>query len=95
MPSLVVGGGYATLKERRNNEQLEIVGFGYTAGLRHYFSDDLLQLQVLATATRWPGYWQLQGSAKRGLFGSFAAGVSYNQVRDYKEVSFALTRYFY
>ncbi|NVO85107.1 carboxypeptidase-like regulatory domain-containing protein [Hymenobacter terrestris] len=93
-PDLVVGGGYSNLSELRNGERVEITGFGYTVGLQHALPYPI-GLWVNVTATRWPGYWQLQGSAKRSLFGRFGAGVNYNQLREYREVSFALFRYFY
>ncbi|WP_019947732.1 carboxypeptidase-like regulatory domain-containing protein [Hymenobacter aerophilus] len=94
VPGLIVGGGYANLRESRNGEQVEITGFGYTVGLQHAVPYPI-GLWVNVTATRWSGYWQLQGSAKRSLFGRFGAGINYNQFRKYREVSFALFRYFY
>lgn len=92
VPDLIVGAGYGRVKALQNDQN--IAGYGYTVGLHRSFGYPLRAL-VIIRATRWATFWQLQGSASRSIGGRFAAGVGFNQLPRYQEISLNLTRYFY
>ncbi|GAA3936652.1 hypothetical protein GCM10022406_21090 [Hymenobacter algoricola] len=94
VPDLLVGAGHSRYQTLQRPEAAAETGYGYIVGLRRSFGYPLRAL-VLVQATRWPDFWQLQGSASRAVFGKFSAGVSYQQLRRYQEVSLTLSRYFY
>ncbi|UOQ74483.1 carboxypeptidase-like regulatory domain-containing protein [Hymenobacter cellulosilyticus] len=93
VPSLLVGAGYATYQPL-HLDQAATAGYGYSIGLRRYFNYPFYTL-VHVQATHWPDFWQLQGSASCSVFGKFSAGISFNQLRSYQEISLTLTRTFY
>jgi hypothetical protein len=92
VPDLLLGAGYGSWRPGQTKLAAQ-TGVGYTVGLRRHFGYPLRAL-VVAQATRWPGFWQVQGSVSRPVFGRFTAGIGYNQLRGYREVSVLLTRYF-
>jgi len=92
VPDLVVGASYGRA-QRLENDQIH-ADYGYTVGLQRSF-DYPLRAMVIVKATRWPTFWQLQGSASRPVGSWFVAGIGFNQLPRYQEISLNLTHYFY
>lgn len=92
VPDLVVGANYGRAQRLENDHTH--ASYGYTVGLQRSFGYPLRAL-VIVKATRWPTFWQLQGSASRPVGGWFVAGVGFTQLPRYQEISLNLTRYFY
>ncbi|MCB2408441.1 carboxypeptidase-like regulatory domain-containing protein [Hymenobacter lucidus] len=94
-PDLLLGGGYARYRPLQPSaETAAAAGYGYSIGLQYNLPHTLwAQMQVLAT--RWPGYWQLQGNVRRQVFDNYSVGVAYTQLRSYREASLTLSRFFY
>jgi CarboxypepD_reg-like domain len=80
LPVVHLGAGYA----RHRTEGGRHDGLGYELGLSRYFSR--LDIQAQASATRWPGYWQWQGSL-RHYFGRVQLGLQANSLGRYQELS--------
>jgi hypothetical protein len=94
MPTLLLGGGYAHLRPLQA-EAAERESLGYSLGLNHDIWLHYFHLFGGAQATRWDGCWQFQGQLTHGIGGHLQAGVAFNQLRDYSEVSLQLKRTFF
>ncbi|MCB2377586.1 carboxypeptidase-like regulatory domain-containing protein [Hymenobacter sp. BT635] len=94
LPELLIGAGYARYQPLQPTEASTSAGYGYGAGFR-YGLPYPLNVHVQAQATRWPAYWQFQGSISRSIGHSLLLGVAAHQLRCYKEVSLQLSRSFH
>lgn len=92
LPTILLGGGYAHLASLATEVPASVAGYGYLFGLASLHL--LLNFLGSAQATRWPGYWQWQARLQHYLPGYLLAGVSLNWVRNYSEVSLAISRTF-
>ena len=92
LPTLLLGGGYARLASLATEAPASVAGYGYLLGL----TSSHLPLNIIgsAQATHWPGYWQWQARLQHYLPGYLLAGVSFNRVRSYSEISLAISRTF-
>lgn len=92
LPTILLGGGYARLASLATEAPASVAGYGYLLGL----TSPHLPLNFVgsAQATHWPGYWQWQARLQHYLPGYLLAGVSFNRVRSYSEISLALSRTF-
>jgi hypothetical protein len=86
-PEFLLTAGYA----RRHSLTADgpaNTGYGYGAGLRHEFLPHPFRPIVEAHATRWPGYWQLQGQLLHVFYDyRYRAGVATHWLPRYQEVS--------
>ena len=97
LPYLVflLGGGYAQHQSLALPDAVSTAGFGYSFGLQtHYYIQPFL-LAGAVQATRWTGYWQWQGRLTHPFGPDFQAGVAFNQLERYSELSVLLSRTFY
>ncbi|OON65878.1 hypothetical protein B0919_22890 [Hymenobacter sp. CRA2] len=76
--TLVLGTGYA----HQQTENTRAYGLGYTFGGQSFVPG--VDILLRAQATRWPGYWQWQGSATHQMR-RLRLSLLYNQVRQYRE----------
>lgn len=92
LPTILLGGGYARTGALTVENLAPEAGYGYLLGV----ASSQLPLNFIgsAQATHWPAYWQYQVRLQHYLPGYLLAGVSFNRVRSYAEVSLALSRTF-
>ncbi|MDO7853027.1 carboxypeptidase-like regulatory domain-containing protein [Hymenobacter convexus] len=95
MPTLLLGGGYARLRALQPEAAAERASFGYSFGLNHDSWLHAFHLFYSAQATRWDDYWQFQGQLTHGFGWGLQAGVAFNQLPHYSEVSLVLNRTFF
>jgi hypothetical protein len=95
MPILLLGGGYARFRPLQPETTAERESLGYSLGLNHDIWLYSFHLFGGAQATRWDGCWQFQGQLTHGIGGHLQAGLAFNQLRDYSEVSLQLKRTFF
>ncbi|WP_157807240.1 carboxypeptidase-like regulatory domain-containing protein [Hymenobacter chitinivorans] len=91
---LLLSAGYARYQPLPPTETTTSTGYGYGLGFR-YSLPYPLEVDLQAQATRWPSYWQFQGSISRFMGQQFQLSLTANQLRSYTEVSLTLSRSFY
>ncbi|UOQ97025.1 carboxypeptidase-like regulatory domain-containing protein [Hymenobacter sp. 5317J-9] len=93
LPNLLLGCGYAQFTSLTAETPTTVAGYGYVFGLSS--SELPLNLVGSAQATHWPGGWQWQARLQHYLPGHLLAGVAFNQVRSYAELSLTVSRTLY
>ncbi|WP_167856829.1 carboxypeptidase-like regulatory domain-containing protein [Hymenobacter aquaticus] len=91
---LLLSAGYARYQPLHPTETTTSAGYGYGLGFR-YSLPYPFEVNLQAQATRWPTYWQYQGSLSRFIGNQLQLGVAANQFRNYTEVSVSLSRSFF
>ena len=93
LPNLLLGSGYAQLSPVATEAPAAAAGYGYLFGL----SSSQLPLNLVgsAQATHWPGGWQWQARLQHYLPKHLLAGVAFNQMRSYTEISLTISRTLY
>jgi hypothetical protein len=94
VPDLLLGSGFSRRQRLASGETAATAGYGYSVGLRRNLGYPFRAL-VQAQATRWPGYWQLQGSLVRPIGNNYRVGVAANQLGQYSEYTVSFSRCFY
>lgn len=85
--TFLAGGGYAQYQTLTAPETSFISGFGYSIGLQNYYYTNPFRLAGTIQATRWPGYWQWQARLAHPFNHGFKAGLDFNQLQSYTELT--------
>ncbi|UOQ55235.1 carboxypeptidase-like regulatory domain-containing protein [Hymenobacter cellulosivorans] len=94
LPELLLSAGYARYQPLHLSETRATTGYGHGLGLR-YSLPYPLDIHMQAQATRWPSYWQYQGSISRFIGNQLQLSVAANQLRNYTKVSVSLRKSFF
>ena len=85
--NFLVGGGYAHYQTLAAPEAPTTSGFGYSLGVRKDYYTNPLGLSGTVQATRWSGYWQYQAQLAYPVSHGFLAGISFNKIQQYNELT--------
>ncbi|MBU6122826.1 hypothetical protein [Hymenobacter siberiensis] len=92
--TLLLGGGYAQYQPLDSDETARSTGYSFGL-LNYYYPWPLFNLVSTVKATRWPDYWQWQARLTHPFGRDFQAGVVFDHLRRYTEVSVLVIHAFY